>query len=53
MKISFRSKGNIAISELAAKYGGGGHKNAAGARLYDINFDHYVDEIVDGASKYF
>lgn len=31
VKMSFRSKGDIAVNEYAAKYfGGGGHKNAAG-----------------------
>lgn len=30
VKISFRSKGDIDISEVASAFGGGGHKNAAG-----------------------
>lgn len=29
-KISFRSKGNIDVCSIAQKFGGGGHKNAAG-----------------------
>ncbi len=29
-KASMRSKGNIDVSELASRHGGGGHKNAAG-----------------------
>lgn len=32
-KASFRSKGNIPINDLAAQFGGGGHKFAAGAAL--------------------
>lgn len=32
-KAGLRSKGNIDISDLASKYGGGGHKNAAGCML--------------------
>jgi phosphoesterase RecJ-like protein len=32
-KVSFRSKGRIAINELANKFGGGGHKFASGATL--------------------
>ena len=32
-KASFRSNGKIPISELARKFGGGGHKFAAGATL--------------------
>ncbi len=30
VRISFRSRGNIDVSEIAARFGGGGHKNAAG-----------------------
>lgn len=33
-KVSFRSKGNIPVNEIAANYGGGGHSNAAGARFH-------------------
>ncbi|SEA66413.1 phosphoesterase RecJ domain-containing protein [Desulfuromusa kysingii] len=32
-KISFRSRGNIDVGSLAHKLGGGGHHNAAGAKL--------------------
>ena len=31
VKLSFRSKGEIDVNRLAARFGGGGHKNAAGA----------------------
>ncbi len=33
VKISFRSRGDIPINELAKEFGGNGHKNAAGARI--------------------
>jgi phosphoesterase RecJ-like protein len=33
VRVSFRSKGNVDVSELAARYGGGGHRNAAGCSL--------------------
>ena len=32
-KVSFRSRGEIYVNMLAKKYGGGGHKNAAGSLL--------------------
>jgi phosphoesterase RecJ-like protein len=32
-KISFRSKGDLDVNRLAARFGGGGHTNAAGAVL--------------------
>lgn len=33
IKCSLRSKGNVYVRDLAAKYGGGGHVYAAGARI--------------------
>jgi bifunctional oligoribonuclease and PAP phosphatase NrnA len=33
IKMSFRSRGTINVAELASRFGGGGHHNAAGARL--------------------
>lgn len=33
VRLSFRSRGVVDVSELAARYGGGGHARAAGARL--------------------
>jgi bifunctional oligoribonuclease and PAP phosphatase NrnA len=39
--MSFRSKGDCDVSKLAEKFGGGGHKNAAGA-----TFKGKIDEII-------
>ena len=33
IKVSLRGNGNIDLSKIAEKYGGGGHKNAAGFKL--------------------
>ncbi|MCF6179874.1 MAG: bifunctional oligoribonuclease/PAP phosphatase NrnA [Geopsychrobacter sp.] len=33
VKVSFRSRGNIDVGQLANRLGGGGHKNAAGAEI--------------------
>ncbi len=33
VRISFRSFGEVDVNKLASKFGGGGHKNAAGARV--------------------
>ncbi len=33
-KVSFRSRGDVYVNVLAKKYGGGGHKNAAGCMLH-------------------
>ncbi len=32
-KVSFRSRGNVDVAAIAQKFGGGGHKNAAGCAL--------------------
>jgi phosphoesterase RecJ-like protein len=33
IKVSFRSVGEIDVAQLAARFGGGGHRKAAGAAL--------------------
>jgi len=33
IRCSLRSKGGVDVSKIAAKFGGGGHKSAAGAYL--------------------
>ncbi len=45
-KISFRSRGAVDCSQLAAKFGGGGHKAAAGARI-DAGFDEAREQVLD------
>lgn len=51
-KISFRSKGDIPINELAKEFGGGGHKNAAGARLYNVSLEETIKSVLEKAEKY-
>ncbi|WP_168210979.1 DHH family phosphoesterase [Persicimonas caeni] len=45
-RVSFRSRGKVDVSELAAKFGGGGHHNAAGCRIEGTS-----DEIVEKLSQ--
>lgn len=52
IKMSFRSKGNIAINELAKEFGGNGHKNAAGARLHNCTLDDIRPQVLLAAAKY-
>ena len=33
VRMSFRSDGTVDVNEVAGRFGGGGHKNAAGARV--------------------
>jgi phosphoesterase RecJ-like protein len=51
IKISFRSKGNISVSKLAKQFGGGGHKNAAGVRLFDTKLENILPKIINAAEK--
>lgn len=38
VKISLRSKGRFDVAAIAARYGGGGHRNAAGFRMTSAQF---------------
>lgn len=51
-KVSFRSKGKIPINKLALEFGGGGHLNAAGTRLFNADFIEYKEKIIKAAEKY-
>ncbi len=51
VKISFRSKGEIPVNELAKLYGGGGHKNAAGARVFKVQLNEMVQKVLKDVEK--
>lgn len=52
IKISFRSKGNFSVKELAKKYfNGGGHRNAAGGKS-DMSLDETVDKFISVLDEY-
>ncbi len=51
-KVSFRSKGNIPVNKLAAEFGGGGHINAAGARIFKNNLEDYLPKVLIVAENY-
>ena len=52
IKISFRSKGNIFVNKLAVEFGGGGHTNAAGARLFNVKIDDIKEKVISAAQRY-
>ena len=52
-KISFRSKGDIPINELAKEFGGNGHKNAAGARFDDETLSSVKEKVLKSARRFF
>lgn len=52
IKISFRSKGDIPVNKLAGEFGGGGHLNAAGARIENGKIEDYIIPVTTAAEKY-
>ncbi len=52
-KISLRSKGEIPVHTFAAKYGGGGHKNAAGIRFKEGTMFERKKEIIESAIEFY
>jgi phosphoesterase RecJ-like protein len=52
VKISFRSRGDIPINELAKEFGGNGHRNAAGARIDGIALSRIQHDVIAAAEKY-
>jgi bifunctional oligoribonuclease and PAP phosphatase NrnA len=49
-RVSLRSKGDINVARVAEKFGGGGHRNAAGLRV-DGDWDSREQEIVDAVKE--
>lgn len=52
IKISFRSKGEVPVSSLAAEFNGGGHRNAAGSRLFNISIESIKEKVITKANDY-
>ncbi|MEK7724250.1 MAG: bifunctional oligoribonuclease/PAP phosphatase NrnA [Acidobacteriota bacterium] len=53
-RVSLRSKGEINVAKIAEKFGGGGHKNAAGCSVrgdWDIKEQELVDEMIKAVEK--
>lgn len=44
IKLSFRSQGDVPVNIMAEKFGGGGHKNAAGGESY-VNMSETIDKL--------
>ncbi len=51
-KVSFRSKGNIAVNKLASEFGGGGHTNAAGLRIFNEKVEDFIPKILSKSEEY-
>lgn len=53
-KVTFRSRGNVDVSKLAERFGGGGHHNAAGCEIYaeaddiEASLESALVDLLDG-----
>ena len=52
VKISFRSRGDVAVNKLAQEFGGNGHKNAAGARTNASRLETIINQVVERSRAY-
>ena len=52
IKMSFRSKGAIPANKIAGAFGGGGHLNAAGARVKGWRLEDVIQKIVEVSEPY-
>ena len=53
VSVSLRAKGKIDVSSIAAGFGGGGHKNAAGFRFSDKPIEAVQEEVLEALNKAF
>lgn len=52
LSVSFRSRSDFDVSEIAKEVGGGGHKAAAGAKIEGLSFEEAVEKVLAAARKY-
>jgi phosphoesterase RecJ-like protein len=53
-RVSLRSKGDINVAKVAEKFGGGGHKNAAGCRVtgdWDANEQEIINAVTEAVER--
>ncbi len=53
VKVSFRSRGDVSIQPLAQRFGGGGHRYAAGATLDGADVAEIIDRVRRGLQELF
>ncbi|MBV5306353.1 MAG: bifunctional oligoribonuclease/PAP phosphatase NrnA [Desulfobulbaceae bacterium] len=51
VSVSLRAKGGCDVAEVAADFGGGGHRNAAGFRLADQKVSEVQDQVLQALKK--
>jgi phosphoesterase RecJ-like protein len=51
-KISFRSEADVRVDEWARHFGGGGHRNAAGAYVKRPTFEEVIEDVTEAAARF-
>ncbi len=51
-KMSFRSEADVRVDEWARHFGGGGHRNAAGAYVKRSTFEEVIEEVIEAAGDF-
>ncbi|ACC98230.1 Exopolyphosphatase-related protein [Elusimicrobium minutum Pei191] len=51
LSVNLRSKGEVDVSQLAAKFGGGGHARAAGFKRSDMTLDELTSKLIKAAEE--
>ncbi|MEK7112644.1 MAG: DHHA1 domain-containing protein, partial [Patescibacteria group bacterium] len=51
LSVSLRGRTNFDVSRIAEKLGGGGHRSAAGAKVYGKDFDGAIIKVLEIARK--
>ncbi|HVP09659.1 MAG TPA: bifunctional oligoribonuclease/PAP phosphatase NrnA [Phycisphaerae bacterium] len=51
IRVNLRGEGRVTVVEIAKKFGGGGHAQAAGIRFYDKTMDEAIREVIATASE--
>lgn len=51
-KISFRSEADVRVDDWARHFGGGGHRNAAGAYVKRPTFEQVIEDVIDAAPDF-
>jgi bifunctional oligoribonuclease and PAP phosphatase NrnA len=51
IRVNLRGEGRVTVVEIAKKFGGGGHPQAAGIRFHDKTMDAVISEVVAVATE--
>jgi phosphoesterase RecJ-like protein len=52
VRVNLRSKGDLFINKIAERFGGGGHRKAAGVTFYEESIEEVAKKMVDAIIEY-